>query len=160
MKDEEQGHLRLLHDGRDHLSVAPDLDERGRGRQVIVPNVVMHELPRPLHPAGQRIEGDERIAVQVGAVRGAAPVVIADLLDRNEERPSFLIDGEVAPESGAVRLVAAGDPGRAIRVARLRFQIERSQRLPCDDVPTLDGVALDGLDAALGDEDVPVDHRG
>ena len=64
----------------------------GRRGQVVVPDVVVHELPEPLHLAGCRVERDQRIAIEVVAVIAAAPVVVADLLDRDEDDAALLVD--------------------------------------------------------------------
>ena len=54
-------------DGRHPAAVLIDVEEHRRGRQIPVPDVVMHELLEPFQLAGRRIERDQAIAVQVPA---------------------------------------------------------------------------------------------
>ena len=65
IEDEERAHLGDLGDRRDPAAVLRHLDQRRRGGQIPVPNVVVNELVKPLQPAGCGIERDQRVAVEI-----------------------------------------------------------------------------------------------
>src|SRR5262245_27621800 len=64
-------------------SVANDVDEAGRRRQVHVPQVMMHGLEIPLHLAGRRVERDERVREKVRAPSVAAVEIVVWAAERD-----------------------------------------------------------------------------
>ena len=97
IEDEQDAHLRDQRDAGNRAAVAPHVDERRRRGQIVVPDVVMHELLIPLDLAGVRVDREQAVAVQVVAVMRTAVVVVADFLDRHEEQPALDVDREVCP---------------------------------------------------------------
>src|SRR5436309_3053039 len=75
IENEQQPHLRDLGDGRNGAAVALHIDQRGRGGQIVVPQVVMNELLIPLQLSCCGVERDERVSIQVRAFAIAAVIV-------------------------------------------------------------------------------------
>jgi hypothetical protein len=119
----------------------------------------MHLLLVPLHLAGERIEGDHTVAVEVVAGMGSRP---GGRFNRDEDQASIGIQRRRAPDVRRhVRLVRTAVQPRqvTIRIARLRLRIPGPQEFARDDVPPFDGLALAGLEIGVVDQDVPVDDR-
>ena len=71
IEDERKCLLRDLDDSLDRPAVNGDVGEHGRGRQIVVPEIVMDELVVPDALARQAVDGDEAVAEQVVARAGA-----------------------------------------------------------------------------------------
>ena len=84
IEDEHQRHLRHHRDRGNGAAVALDVDQRRRRRHVVVPEVVMNELPVPLQLPGRRVERDDGVAVEVRAL--AIPAVIVGRRRRRSAR--------------------------------------------------------------------------
>ena len=76
----------------------------GGGRQIVIPEIVMHDLEVPLHLSGFGIERDDGIAEQIRARAVAAVVVIRSgrivgrvRRCRARHRPSWRIPSVFAP---------------------------------------------------------------
>jgi hypothetical protein len=69
VEDEQESVLRCLGDDIDGAAVLTDRQQLRRLRQVVIPQVVMHELPMPDASAGACVKGHERIAKEVVALR-------------------------------------------------------------------------------------------
>ena len=63
----DEGLLGDLRDRLDALAVDGDVDQVGRGRQVVVPQAVMDDLEVPDPLAGRHVEADEAFAEEVVA---------------------------------------------------------------------------------------------
>ncbi|MGY3451999.1 hypothetical protein ACVILH_004341 [Bradyrhizobium sp. USDA 4353] len=116
-----------LHQSRDLLPVDGDVHQGRRGVDVVVPDVVMHPLPRPDDLAGLEIErrrrGGERDLL--GAV--AAPVVRGGAGDREIDQSERLIDRHARPHiggAGARRDVRRQRGERPLSLAGLRIDGE------------------------------------
>ena len=121
-------HFVTLRDGSDRLAVHGDVDERRRRRQVVIPDVVMHELVVPHAFTGSRIDTHEAACEEVVAGTMAAVVIagrrfdgqihVAELFVGRERRP----DGRVA--GVRPRVV---QPGVVAELAGLRNRVEGPQ---------------------------------
>ena len=140
--------------------------KRRRGGGIVVPQIVMHELLVPLQLPGERIERDERVAVEVVAVAVGAVEIGGRAAERHVHEPALDIDGHEAPgvRAGAV-LVGARRPRLASRLTRPRDGVERPQHLAGARIPPAD-VAVQPARrrrafavGAAGDHDVAVDGR-
>ena len=142
IEDEQQPHLGDLRDRGNRLAVLDDVDQRRRRAEVVVPDVVMHELLVPLALAGRDVDGDERVAVEVVAGMRDADVVAADNRDRDVDDAARFVDREIAPRVGAAdRLPGVVLPGLVIGIARLRDQVERPHQRAGARVPRLESPA-------------------
>jgi hypothetical protein len=72
----DEGLLGHLRDRLDALSADADIDQIGRGRRVVIPQPVMHELIVPDLLAGRRIEAHQAVAIEAIAGTVAAVVVV------------------------------------------------------------------------------------
>ena len=95
MVDEQQAQLGVLGDSRDDLPVAHDVDIHRRRGSVVVTLGIVHLLLVPLHLAGERIEGDNAVAVEV--VAGMVSRT-GDGFNRNEDQASIGIKRGRAPD--------------------------------------------------------------
>src|SRR5262245_42949819 len=94
--------------------------------EIVVPDVVMHQLLVPEALAGRDVDGDERRAIEVVArARHADVIVLTGDRRRDEDDAALGIDGEVAPRVGAANgLPRLAFPRLVVRIAWLRHQIE------------------------------------
>ena len=82
--------------------VAHDIDQARRGRQIIIPDVVMHHLEMPLVLAGLGVDSDQRVAEQIVAVTVAAIVGRRRRAERHVDDAALLVDSRLhAPHVGA-----------------------------------------------------------
>ena len=121
-------------------------------------------MPIPLHLPSGRIERDQAVAVEVAAVVSAAPVVVGaitfDFFDGEEEDATLLVHREHSPKSRrGIGVCASVEPRGAIRIARLRFEVERPPKFARDGVESLDRVALAGLGQSPRDKQIFVNKR-
>ena len=141
---------------RHHPPVAPGLDQGRLRGEVVVPDVVVHELLIPLDLAGVHVDREQRIAIQVVAVVRPPVIVVADLFDRHEQQAPLDVHGEDAPQAGRVlRVEAVVEPGRGVGVSGLGLEVQRPPQLAGDGVP-----GLDQARASLRHQDVLVDRAG
>src|SRR5262249_10613241 len=75
-------------------------DQRRRGGQIIVPEIVGPELPVPLQATRRRVERDERGAIQGRALPIAAAIVPRRRGDRREDQAPPHVDGGKGPDAG------------------------------------------------------------
>src|SRR4030095_13391644 len=146
-------------------AVALDVDERRRGRHVVIPQIVMHELVVPLQRAGRRVERDDGVAVQIGAFAIAAVVVGRRRAERRIDEYALGIDRGEGPD-GRPRSVlpAVAFPGLHAGLTGPRHGVERPQELAGARIPPAN-VAVETearrllAVVAAGDDDVLVDRR-
>src|SRR5206468_3317109 len=103
VEQEYESALGNLCDRVDARGMPRHRDEIGRGREIAVPEVVVHglEMPQPL--PGRRIECDERVREQVGAGAGATIEVRRRRTRGDEHDAPPLIDRHPRPRVGAAR---------------------------------------------------------
>ena len=73
------------------------VDQRGRGDDVVIPDVVMRHLKVPLQFAGVGVERQDRRRKQILARAHAAEVSGRGLANREEHQAPLRIDGTGAP---------------------------------------------------------------
>ena len=112
VEDEDQPHLRELHDGGNRPAGARDVDQNRLRRQVVVPDVVMDQLLMPAANAGGRVERDQRVGVEVGARPVAAVEVVRRRAQRQVHQAPRLVDAHRRPDVDAgPPLPGIGRPG-------------------------------------------------
>src|SRR5690606_5488850 len=97
LEHEQKAVLRRLRDDVDASAVSFDRQKLWGLRQVVVPEIVMHQLLVPEPLAGAGVQRDERIAEQVVARTIAAEEVVARAAERDEDDAVLLVDGHLAP---------------------------------------------------------------
>ena len=165
VEEEDRAHLRDDRERRDRLAVARDVDERRRGREIEVPEVVVHELVEPLELPGRGVEGDDAVGVEVVALAVAAVVVGRRRAGRREHEAALFVDREERPHVGpGPVLPAVAFPGLDAGLPRARHRVERPQQLAGARVPAAD-VAVEAearrllAVVAARDDDVLEDGR-
>src|SRR5579885_2847248 len=112
VQDEKIAHLAGLGDGQYPLSLALNLDQRGGGRQVIVPEVMVHRLEGPDHLAGRGSQRYHRIGITVFTLSFAPKEVGAGAGGREKDKVARRIGRKGPPDVGAACPVSAILPGR------------------------------------------------
>ena len=165
LEKEHQARLRHRDDGGNSPPVADDVHQRGRGRVVVVPHVVVRQLKVPADFAGVGIERDDRRGIQILLRAMAAVVLRRRLADRQEDQPALGVDRAEAPVRGRARgHPVVLRPGVVAGLARVRDRVEGPDQLAGSDIPRADvhrrafGVVL--LPLRAGDDQVPVDDPG
>ena len=101
-------------------------DEIGRGREIAVPEVVVHGLEMPQPFPGRRIECDERVREQVGAGAGATIEVRCRRTRGDEHDAPPLIDRHPRPRVRAARRAPGlGRPAVGAELPGARDRVER-----------------------------------
>ena len=138
IEDERERLLRELHDRLDRLSVDADVGEDRRGRQVVVPQVVVDDLIVPDPFAGRAPDAHERVGEDVVAKPVPAVHVAGRRRQRQVGEPLLLVGADERPQIG-VAAVRPGVvlPGLAADFARTRNRIELPSRLAGADVERL-----------------------
>src|ERR1700730_6759926 len=83
-----------LRERGNRLSIFPYIDQTGRGREVVVPQLVADVLEVPLQFARLRVERNRCVAEEVIAGPIAAVVIHARAADRHVDDASLLVDGK------------------------------------------------------------------
>ncbi len=166
IEDEDQRHLRHHRNRRNRAAVAFDVDQRRRCRYVVIPDVVMNELPVPLQRPGLRVERDDGVGVEVRTFAVAAVIVGRWRTDRREHESSLGIDGEERPDIGARPVFPAVTfPGLDAWFAGARHRVKGPQQFPGPGIPAAN-IAVETRArrlfavVAAGDHDVLVDRWG
>ena len=105
IENEDEAELRRL---RDDVDVAPVLTKRQqlrRLREVVVPQIVVHELLMPEPLAGARVERDQTVAEQVVSRPIPAIEIEARGAEGNKRDSVLRIDGQFAPVVNAACLL-------------------------------------------------------
>ena len=118
LQHEQESMLARLRHDVDIAAVVPDRQQLRRGRQVVVPQVVMHglEVPDPL--AGLRVERDHAVGIEVRAMTVAAVEVVARRPGRDEDDAACLVDGELGSSCARRCRWPAPPPARSQRPLR------------------------------------------
>ena len=141
IEDEREALLRELDDGVDALAVDGDRDEVRRRRGVVVPDAVVRDLEVPLPLAGRRVEAQERLAVEPGALARAAVEVVARRAHRRVQQPSLHVERHRRPDVGVARDARRSFLPRLVpRLAALRDGVEAPHLLA--------GARMEGADVA------------
>ena len=107
-----------------------DVGEQRRGRHVVVPDRVMHDLEVPLALAGLQIDADEAVAEQVVAGTMAAVEIRCRILDRQIHEAELFVDRDLRPDAGvAVDRPRFLFPRVVAELAGPRNRVERPQQL-------------------------------
>ena len=128
VEQEYESALGNLCDRVDARGMPGQRNEIGRGREIAVPEVVMHGLEMPQTLPGRRIECDERVREQVGAGAGATVEVRCRRTRGDEHDAPPLIDRHPCPRVRAAR--RAPGLGRPAVVAELPGARDRVERPP------------------------------
>ena len=130
VEDVDEAGLRGSGDRVDLPAVHVDGEQGGRGRQVVVPEAVLHglEVPDPL--AGAGVEADDGLREEVVAEAVSAVVVVARRPDREVDEPPFGVEGHGRPDVRVADSVpGAVLPGVVAELAGLRDQVEGPDQL-------------------------------
>ena len=122
VKAKQHAHLGRLDHDRDADAGPLDIRQHRLRRDVVVPQVVVHELPGPDHLAARRVQCDQRIGMAVVSKPFTAIIIRARGSGRGEDQVQFLIHRQWRPDigsSGARRLLRSPVRGIiGIRLAR------------------------------------------
>ncbi len=167
VEDEEGAHLGDDGNRRHPPSVARgDVDQRRRGGQIPVPDVVVHELVKPFQPPRQGVDGQERVGVEVLATAIRTVEIGRRGTGRRKEDPALLVHGHVRPDVRARSVLPALPfPCLDPRLARARNGVKGPQQssgacVPPPDVAIQPGARLLFRVGAPSDNDVLVDEGG
>src|SRR5262249_43382026 len=98
IEDVHEPRFRRQRKRRNRAAVPREVEESGRRRWIMIPEIVMNRLEVPAVPAGQRVDGEDGVAVQVRAFAIAAVKVVdrrrewhveqtCPFIEREKERP-------------------------------------------------------------------------
>ena len=164
IEHEQQAVLRNDRDGR-HAATLPTHVEQRRWRlQVVVPDVVMHDLEVPEILSSERVDSDQRRAEQVGALAIAAVSIPGRRCERQIGDASLAVDGHESPDIHArASACAVAFPGLMSRLSGQRHGMKCPTRPAGDDVPTAHGAGhaerRELLRRRARDDHVAVDDR-
>ena len=114
VQQEDVAHLGALSHGRCAATHTRNLEQRGRGRRVVVPDVVMHRLEMPRDLPGLDRQRHGGAAVVVDAMTLAAVEIRPRIAGRHEDQATFVIARDDRPAVRRALLVdALGIIGRA-----------------------------------------------
>ena len=103
VEGEEHAHLGGLYDRRHHTVATPQFDQRWLRRQVVVPHVVVHELPIPHQCSGGCPQRHEGVRVAVVANAFAAIEVRARRARRYIDQTQLGVRGQRRPRIRGTR---------------------------------------------------------
>src|SRR5262249_17803879 len=107
----------------------------GRCRQIVIPQVVMHDLIMPAALAGRRVECDHAVGEQVLPQPLPSVEIERRRSGAREHEPAPLIDAETTPYIGAASgLRRITFPGVVTELSRLRERVEDPLPFPGADV--------------------------
>src|SRR6266446_2718098 len=86
--------------GFDRLAVDRDVGKDRRGRNIHIPDPVVHELVVPLSRTRLQIDRDQRLTKQSVTRPMAAVIVAGRRLDRQVHEPEFFIHRDLSPDTG------------------------------------------------------------
>ena len=104
IEHEQETVLRDLRQRFDRATVDGDVDQDGRGRQVVVEQVVVHGLEMPDALAGLRVQRDDGAAVEVVAEPVAAVHVVRDAARRHVDEAELVVGAERRPDVAGARV--------------------------------------------------------
>ena len=90
--------LRQLHDGPDPTAVDCDVRQNRRGWQIVVPQIVMHELVVPHAFARLALDADQRVRKQIVARPMPAVHVAGRTRERQIRVAEFFVDADERPQ--------------------------------------------------------------
>ena len=127
VEDEDEPHLGCLGDGGNFPPVASHGDQGRLRRNVVVPDVVVHDLEVPDYLAARGAQRDDRVRVAIVSAPLAAVEVRAGASGRNEDEAALRIGRQDRPGvGGAATVRAVAGPGGARRiVAPARNRVPR-----------------------------------
>ena len=112
------------------------------GRHVVVPDIMMHELPVPNPFARLDIQADERGSEQIGAGTMSAISIVGRVLYIEIHVPKFLVGGKRSPNAGVAGVIRR--PIQPCVVTELAFAGNRMEH-----PQLLTGMNVEGHDVAL-----------
>ena len=125
IEKENKATLRNLRDRVDAPPAARDGDEIGRGREVAIPDVVMHRLKVPETLPGLGVEREQRVGEQVRADPIAAIKVRRRRPSRDVDNAPPNVDGHPRPRIRAAgSLPCIGRPGVVAEFTRVRNRVK------------------------------------
>ena len=131
--------LRRLGDDIDFPSAAPDREQLGGGRQIVVPEIVMDDLPVPESLSGARVQRQEAVPKQVLAVPVRSVEVVSGRPGGNERDSALLVDRHLTPVVHAARgRQRFRGPRIRAKFTPARDRVENPFQLPGDDVEGVD----------------------
>src|SRR5205085_253498 len=117
--------------GLARLAIDDGVEEQGRARRVVVPDVVVNFLEMPGVFAGLSVQGDDGSAEEVVAFAHRAVVIRSAIADREVDEPELRIERRRVPDRRAAMqiMVSAGRPCVATYLGRRRKRIPPPQDL-------------------------------
>ena len=110
-------------------------DQLRRRGEVVVPQVVVHDLVVPHALAGARVERDQAVRVEVAADAIGAVVVVGRRAGREVGDAAARVDRDLAPRVGAADVLPGVlGPRLVALLAGMRHRVERPHQLAGDDV--------------------------
>ena len=164
VEQEQQAGLVDHRHGGNRLAALLDVEKRWRGREVGIPDVVVHDLEVPQVLAGVRVGRDDARAEEIVAGAIAAVLIDRGRAERHVDDAALDVDGDEAPDVDARAILPAVARPRVVELlARLRNRSERPHQLAGVDVPGAHIAQRPPrrvlLVAAAGDDEVLVDGR-
>ena len=130
VEDVEKGLLARDSDGFDRAPVDRDVGQNRRGRHVVVPERMMHQLEMPLPLSCSQIDANEALGKQVVPGAVAAVVIRGGRLHRQVDQAQILIDRDLRPHAGvAVDRPRISLPRVVAELTGQRDGVERPQQL-------------------------------
>src|ERR1019366_3538980 len=121
VEDKEEGGLVYLRKCLDLLAVHRDVEEHGRGRDVVVPKLVMNQLVIPDALAGLYVDTNDAVGEEIRAGALAAISIAAGRFDGDVNVAEFFIAGQRTPGAGIAGELPRFDSGLRIFSPRLGF---------------------------------------
>ncbi len=103
---EQKTHLGRLDQGRDVFAIHGDVHERGRGVDIVIPDIVMHPLARPYDLARIEIQRGGRGRQRRLFLAIAAPEVRRRRRYRHIHQPEFFVGRHMRPHVGRAAVLA------------------------------------------------------
>src|SRR5690606_12232002 len=139
IEDEQEAVLRRLRDDVDAPAFVRNGQELRRGREVVVPEIVMHglEVPEPL--ARAHVERDETVAEQIRADAIRAVIVVGRRAERDIDDAALDVERHLAPRVDAADVEPGVLRPRVVaELAGLRTSVESPDELARHDVVRAD----------------------
>ena len=139
---EHKRERRLVHlrQGLDLFPVDRDVEQNGRGGNIVIPHFVVDQLVVPHALAGFRVQAHDAVGEQVRARTLAAVGIAAGRFDRNVDVAELFIAGQRSPRAGVagelpgILAAVVLAPGLDAEFAGLRNGVEGPQQLAGVDV--------------------------
>src|SRR5882724_1519942 len=135
IEDVEESLFRWLRDGFNGFAVDRDIRKDRRGRNVHIPERMMHQLEMPFALAGFQVDADQRFAEEIVAGAMAAVKIAGWGFDRQIDKAELFVDGNLRPDAGVAGVFGGAlFPGVVAKFAFLGDGVKNPEALAGTDV--------------------------